>query len=90
MPSKNLICQESSQKFGLINRKSFGKSVFHLVKEYDDETEEKEKQPTLSDISTKLDQLISSQKSILSTMVVQNLKSCQQIDSLKNHIKFLR
>lgn len=87
LSTKRLICQESSQKFGLINRKNFGKSVFHLVKEFDEEAEGT--QTTMADISHKIDSVLTSQNYLIQNLLSQCHKSTMQMEDLKLQVKDL-
>ena len=85
--TKRLICQESSQKFGLINRKHFGKSVFHLVKQFDEEAETPN--TSLADISHKIDSVLASQSCLIQNLLSQCHKSTKQMEDLASQVKVL-
>lgn len=87
LPEKRLIIQETSDRFGLINKKN-SKGVFHFVKSFDSETSDT--QPSLRDIQDKLDLTFNSQQLLLRTLLIQNQQMNAQIESLKRDFRELR
>jgi hypothetical protein len=86
-PEKRLIIQETSDRFGLINKKN-SKGVFHFVKSFDAETSDV--QPTLRDIQDKIDLTFNSQQLLLRTLLIQNQQMNCQIEGLKRDFRELR
>ena len=86
LPSKLLVSQENSQKFGLISKTVTNCGIFHLVKPVD---EPDSCSSSLSDINCKLNQLLHNQQLIQKALLGQNQLMASKMDSLRRTVREL-